>query len=181
MNPGIFREYDIRGIAGEEITEADVVKIGRAYGTMLQRDNNRRITVGRDCRLTSERYSKLFIEGILSTGCDVIDIGVTPTPVLYFSIHHLGTQGGAMVTASHNPKEYNGLKLGVGYSDTMVTREILELREIAEKGEFSSGSGGNRELDIFPAYKKELRKLFDLKKKWKIVVEGCNTASGRWL
>ena len=78
MNPGIFREYDIRGIAGQEFVDKDVVKIGQAYGTLLERDNNRRVVVGQDCRLTSANYSKLFIQGILSTGCDVIDIGVCP-------------------------------------------------------------------------------------------------------
>ena len=110
MNPGIFREYDIRGVAGKEFVDEDVVKIGQAYGTFLERDNNRRVVVGRDCRLTSDNYSASFIEGILSTGCDVIDIGVCPTPVLYFAIHHFNAQGGAMVTASHNPPEYNGIQ-----------------------------------------------------------------------
>ena len=114
MNPGIFREYDIRGVAGKDILEEDAKSIGRAFGTLLQRQNRKTVSVGRDCRLTSESFSAHFISGILSTGCDVIDIGLCPTPVLYFSIQHLNLEGGAMVTASHNPPEYNGFKLMSG-------------------------------------------------------------------
>ncbi|MCK5164881.1 MAG: phosphomannomutase, partial [Desulfobacula sp.] len=108
MAPGIFREYDIRGVAGKDILEKDVVNIGKAYGSLLNKQNKKIVSVGRDCRQTSEKFSQLLIQGIVSTGCDVIDIGTCPTPVLYFSIHHLNLEGGAMVTASHNPPEYNG-------------------------------------------------------------------------
>ncbi|MCK5838006.1 MAG: phosphomannomutase, partial [Desulfobacula sp.] len=108
MNPGIFREYDIRGVAGKDILEEDVVSIGKAYGSLLKKQNKRIVSVGRDCRQTSEKFSDLFIQGVISTGCYVIDIGICPTPVLYFSIQHLKLDGGAMVTASHNPPEYNG-------------------------------------------------------------------------
>ena len=87
MNPGIFREYDIRGIVGEEISEQDAQSIGRSYGTLLVNQNKKKVSVGRDCRNTSDAFSRAFIQGILSTGCDVVDIGVCPTPVLYFSIH----------------------------------------------------------------------------------------------
>ncbi|MCF8124877.1 MAG: phosphomannomutase, partial [Desulfotignum sp.] len=111
MNTGIFREYDIRGVAGIDILDDDVKNIGKAFGTMLHHQNKHKVSVGRDCRLTSAAYADLLIEGILSTGCDVVDIGLCPTPVLYFSIHHLDLEGGAMVTASHNPPEYNGFKL----------------------------------------------------------------------
>ncbi|MCP4115870.1 MAG: phosphomannomutase/phosphoglucomutase [Desulfobacteraceae bacterium] len=177
MNPGIFREYDIRGIAGEEITEEDVVKIGRAYGTMLQRDNNRRITVGRDCRLTSERYSKLFIDGILSTGCDVIDIGVTPTPVLYFSIHHLGTQGGAMVTASHNPPEYNGFKLMSGF-DSIHSQGLQEVRKIIESEGYATGKGTLEVIDVMPPYMAYIQENISLKRPMRIGIDAGNGTGG---
>ncbi|MCP3899354.1 MAG: phosphomannomutase, partial [Desulfobacteraceae bacterium] len=89
MNPQIFREYDIRGIAGKDLTEDDAKSIGKAYGTLVQKHGNKKVSVGRDCRVTSELFSQRFIEGVLSTGCDAIDIGLCPTPVLYFSIEHL--------------------------------------------------------------------------------------------
>jgi len=86
MNPEMFREYDIRGIAGKDMTEDDVLLIGKGVGTFLRGHGCSKLTVGRDCRLSSDLYSEKVIQGLLSTGCDVIDIGVCPTPVLYFSI-----------------------------------------------------------------------------------------------
>jgi len=84
INPGIFREYDIRGVAGKDIREDDVVSIGKAYGSLLTKQNKKIVSVGRDCRLTSEKFSQLFIKGIISTGCDVIDIGICPHPCSIF-------------------------------------------------------------------------------------------------
>jgi phosphomannomutase/phosphoglucomutase len=157
MNPDIFREYDIRGIAGKDIQEADVESIGKAYGTLLCQQNKTNISVGRDCRATSDRFSQLFIKGIVSTGCDVIDIGVCPTPVLYFSIHHLKTQGGAMVTASHNPPEYNGFKLMSGF-DSIHSQGLQEIRKIIEAGEFETGEGTlEKEADMITPYSKYLQ------------------------
>ncbi|MGD9730837.1 MAG: phosphomannomutase/phosphoglucomutase [Desulfamplus sp.] len=158
MNPGIFREYDIRGVAGEDFNQADAVSIGKAYGTMLcnywKSDPNKKIvlTVGRDCRLTSDEYSKAFMKGILSTGCDVIDIGVCPTPVLYFSIHHCKTQGGAMVTASHNPPEYNGFKLMNGY-DSIHSTGLQDIRKIIDSEKYTSGEGSLSAVDVVTPYK----------------------------
>ncbi len=103
MNPQMFREYDIRGIAGEDMDEADVYAIARGIGTYLRQNGCRKIIVGRDCRTTSDAYAAQVIKGLAATGCDVADIGVCPTPVLYFSIHHFYQEGGVMVTASHNP------------------------------------------------------------------------------
>ena len=136
MNSEIFREYDIRGIAGEDITEDDVVLIGKAVGTFLIEKGKKKLSVGRDCRTTSPVYSDKIIEGLLSTGCDVINIDVCPTPVFYFSIQHLPTQGGVMVTASHNPPEYNGFKLCIDL-DSIHGKEILAIRDIIEKGVFA--------------------------------------------
>ena len=101
MNPEMFREYDIRGIVEKDMTIEDVLLIGKGVGSFLKERGCSKLNVGRDCRLSSERYSEKIIEGLRSTGCDVTDIGVCPTPVLYFSIHHLKQQGGVMVTASH--------------------------------------------------------------------------------
>ena len=152
MNPGIFREYDIRGVAGKDILEEDAVIIGKAYGSLLNKQNKKIVSVGRDCRKTSDRFSDLFIQGILSTGCDVVDIGVCPTPVLYFSIQHLNLDGGAMVTASHNPPEYNGFKLMSG-EDSIHSRGLQDIRMIAEKKEFARGNGTKTRKDVITPYK----------------------------
>jgi len=182
MNPGIFREYDIRGVAGEDFNKYDAIKIGKAYGTMLNNHWNTRhqgctdqngkrhdhlqthqqrqtdkqceitVTVGRDCRVTSDEYSKAFIEGILSTGCDVVDIGLCPTPVLYFSIHHCNSQGGAMVTASHNPPEYNGFKLMSGF-DSIHSTGLQDIRKIIDIGQYATGNGSLCTVDVVTPYK----------------------------
>ena len=103
LNPEIFRQYDIRGIAGRDMDEDDVVLLGRGIGTYLHRQGNTYIAVGRDCRVSSDDYAERLIEGLTATGCRVVDIGMCPTPVCYFAIRHLPTQGAVMVTASHNP------------------------------------------------------------------------------
>jgi len=106
----IFREYDIRGIAGKDIDRDTAVSLGRAFGSFVKRSNPtaKHLSVGRDVRLSSEDLASGIIEGMISTGIDVYDIGVCPTPVQYFSLFHLDLDGGIMITGSHNPPEYNG-------------------------------------------------------------------------
>ena len=161
MNPDIFREYDIRGIVDKDLTQQDVVLIGKAFGTYLQGENRSKVAVGRDCRLSSDKYRDLVIEGLLATGCDVVDIGVCPTPVLYFSIRHLKKEGGVMVTASHNPPEYNGFKLCSGY-DTLFGEQIQKLRRIIEGGAFAEGSGTAETADVVTPYRSLFRKISTL-------------------
>lgn len=180
VNPTIFRGYDIRGLVDEELTDDVYYTLGRAYATFLTQRRIKEASVGRDNRLTSERFSKAFIQGLNDGGIDTIDMGLSLSQIVYFSSYEFKTKGSAMITASHNPKEFNGLKLGVGYSDTMITEEIQYMRELCQKGEFSSGQGKNRQQDVFPAYKETVLKLFSLNKKWKIVVDACNTTSGKF-
>lgn len=180
INPVIFRGYDIRGVVGSELTADTYYTLGLAYATFLSQRRIKEATVGRDNRVTSEEFSKAFIKGLNEGGIDTIDMGLSLSQIVYFSSYEFKTKGSAMVTASHNPGEFNGLKLGVGYSDTMITEEILMLRDIAAKKKFSKGNGKNRNVDVFPAYKKDILKHFDLKKKWKIVVDACNTTSGKF-
>lgn len=180
INPTIFRGYDIRGVAGTDLSEDAYYTLGRAYATFLHQRRIKEATVGRDNRLTSETYAKALIAGLNDGGIDTIDMGLSLSQIVYFSSYEFKTKGSAMVTASHNPKEYNGLKLGVGYSDTMITEEILYMRELIEKGQYSEGKGTNREVDVFPAYKQDLLKHFELKKPWKVVVDTCNTTSGKF-
>ncbi len=177
MNPGIFREYDIRGIVGDDIKEADVISIGKAYGTLLSQKNKKNVSVGRDCRTTSERFSQLFIEGIVSTGCNVIDIGTCPTPVLYFSIHHLNLDGGAMVTASHNPPEYNGFKLMSG-QDSIHGSGLQEIRKIIEKNDFLEGSGTATKKNVIQPYMDNIVEIIDIKKTVNIGIDAGNGTGG---
>lgn len=177
MHPGIFREYDIRGIAGEEITESDALDIGRAYGTLLCQQHQKKVSVGRDCRKTSDLFSKAFIKGILSTGTDVVNIGTCPTPVLYFSIYHLGLDGGAMVTASHNPPEYNGFKLMSG-KDSIHSQGLQDIRKIIESNRYEIGQGQLEQADMISPYKTMLLDRISLKKKLRIGIDAGNGTGG---
>ena len=116
LKPTIFREYDIRGIADEELDDAGVIELGRSIGTYLQRKNGKNVNLGRDCRLSSTRLRNALIRGLMASGCEVTDIGVVPTPVLYYSVFRLQAGGAVMITGSHNPSEYNGFKVVSGAS-----------------------------------------------------------------
>lgn len=173
----IFREYDIRGITEKEITEDDVELIGRGIGTFLARHACRRLTVGRDCRLTSDAFSERLIAGLTATGCRVTDIGVCPTPVLYFSIHHLGTEGGIMVTASHNPPQYNGFKICKGL-DSVHGRQLQEIREIINKRDFESGDGSRDQTDVIPAYLQYIADNIRISRPLKVGIDAGNGTAG---
>ncbi len=177
MNPGIFREYDIRGVAGVDILDEDVTHIGRAYGTMLRRQGRKNLSVGRDCRQTSEPYSKFFMEGILSTGMDVVDIGTCPTPVLYYSIHHLNLEGGAMVTASHNPPEYNGFKLMAG-TDSIHSQGLQEIRRLIQAGDYEQGEGRLTCADVITPYMAHIQENITLKTPLRVGVDAGNGTGG---
>lgn len=180
INPNIFRGYDIRGIVGDDLNEDTVYTIARAYATFLHRRRIKTATVGRDNRLSGEEFSRIFIKGLNDGGIDTIDIGLSLSQIVYFSSYFFRTKGSVMISASHNPKEFNGFKLGVGYSDTMITEEIQWLRTAIEHGDIdeTKTKGTNRSQDIFEDYKQDILKHFELKKKWKIVVDGCCTGSG---
>jgi phosphomannomutase/phosphoglucomutase len=177
MVPDIFREYDIRGIAGKQMTDGDVLLIGKGIGTYLAGHGCHDLTVGRDCRLTSDVYAEKIIDGLISAGCHVTDIGVCPTPVLYFSIHHLKQQGGVMVTASHNPPEYNGFKICKNL-DSVHGSQIQEIRQIIEKKEFSKGQGSRKQGNVIPAYLQYLSDNIQLRKPLKVGVDAGNGTAG---
>jgi len=174
----VFREYDIRGIVGKEIPEEDVPILGKAYGTYMARQGKHRIVVGRDCRLSSERFRDLLLEGLLSTGMDVVDVGVCPTPVFYFAVRHLDREGGMMITASHNPPEYNGFKICNGY-DTIAGEEIQKIRKIMEAGDFVSGKGSYQEYDILTSYKDFVVNNIKMgSRKLRIAIDAGNATGG---
>lgn len=177
MNPGIFREYDIRGVAGKDMTEDDVVNIGKASGTFLRRKGCKKIMVGRDCRLTSDLYTEKLTQGLVSSGCDVIDIGVCPTPVLYFSIRHFKADGGIMVTASHNPPEYNGFKMCCG-TDSVHGDDLKRIRDLITASDFEKGSGNIENADAVTPYKAYLTENINISKKLRIAIDAGNGTGG---
>ena len=177
MNPEMFREYDIRGIAGKDMNESDVELIGRGIGTYLRRRGHNNITIGRDCRPSSDSYSQILINGLISTGCNVTDIGVCTTPILYFSIRHLEKQGGVMVTASHNPPEFNGFKICSGY-DTIYGKEIQEILHIIREKDFIQGSGQTGTYDIVTPYEEFLSRNITLYRPIRVGIDAGNGTAG---
>jgi len=177
MNPGIFREYDIRGVAGEDITDNDVLNLGKGIGTYLLNHGSKRLTLGRDCRVTSDAYANLFIKGLMSTGCEVINIGICPTPVLYFSIRHFESEGGVMITASHNPPEYNGFKMCKGI-DSIHGDQIQKIREIIEAGDFAEGSGSVSDADALTPYKDYITNNINISKPVRVGIDAGNGTGG---
>ena len=179
MNPAIFREYDIRGLAEKDFDADFAHLLGKVHGTAIYAKGGRRVTVGRDCRATSDPYAEAVIKGLVSTGLCVYDIGVCPTPLLYFSLFHLDVDGGVMVTASHNPAEYNGFKVCMG-KDTLYGAQIQNLRERMERKEFKENPGGKREsYAIIPPYHEHLRRdVPSLARPLKVVLDAGSGVAG---
>jgi phosphomannomutase / phosphoglucomutase len=179
MNPSIFREYDIRGLAEKDFDREFALILGKAHGTIVRENGEKRVSVGRDCRATSDCYAEAVIAGLRSTGVDVYDIGVCPTPLMYFSLFHLDLDGGVQVTASHNPSEYNGFKLCIG-KDTLYGEQIQDIRRRMERGSFQQGPSGTLSAyDIVQPYRKQL--LSDvprLARPLKVVVDAGSGVGG---
>ncbi|RMH37583.1 MAG: phosphomannomutase/phosphoglucomutase [Nitrospirae bacterium] len=155
----IFREYDIRGVVGTELTPQMAESLGRAYATMGRNHRVRTVTVGRDGRLTSPSLRDALVAGLTAGGLDVLDIGVCTTPLLYFSLYHRPVEGGIMVTGSHNAAEYNGFKLCLG-KEALHGSAIQELRTIMERGDFTDGHGRVKDSPILDEYLAYLRQQF---------------------
>jgi len=180
VNPRVFREYDIRGVADTDFPDDFVSDLGRAIGTALGEDGARTITLGRDCRVSSPRIHAALRAGLLTTGIDIIDVGVLHSPGLYFSVFHLNADGGVMVTASHNPSEDNGFKIVQGRS-TIHGAAIQRLRTIIEQRRFrvADRPGTVRDHAILPDYVKTIAENVSLgARKFKVVVDGGNGTGG---
>jgi len=177
LKPTIFREYDIRGVADTELLTPDIVDLGRGLGTLLQRKSGRSITLGRDCRLSSPRLRDALLEGLVDSGCEVTDIGVVPTPLLYFSAVHLEADGGVMITGSHNPSEFNGFKTVCG-TGTLHGETIQEVRRIIETRDFLHGHGSHDDMDVIPAYLDQVAPQFEFSRRVKVVLDGGNGTAG---
>jgi len=157
--------------------DADVAQLGMAVGTYLRRRGKQHLTVGRDCRLTSEAYARRLIEGLTATGCHVTDIGVCATPVGYFSIRHLEKEGNIMVTASHNPPEYNGFKITSGM-DSVHGRQIQEIYEIVKAGDYEKGVGDVETVEILKPYQAYIRNNIHLSRPLKVGIDAGNGTAG---
>ncbi|MGQ9742608.1 phosphomannomutase/phosphoglucomutase [Chloroflexus sp.] len=183
LNQTIFRAYDIRGIVAVDLDEAIYERLGRATGTLFRNEGRQRIVVARDARLSSPRFQAAFIHGLRATGMDVIDIGMVATPVMYFAVEALGADAGAIVSASHNPPEFNGLKLRRSEprfgSEPLPSAAIQEVGRIAASGEFVQGNGSYEQVDIGPAYVESAQRWIDFGgRRPRVVLDGGNGVAG---
>ena len=177
FKPTIFREYDIRGAADVELLDPDVEQLGRAFGTYLQRHAGNTITLGRDTRLSSPRLRDALMRGLLASGCDVIDLGVVPTPVLYYSVFQLKTDSAVMITGSHNPPEFNGFKTVCGAS-TIHGAAIQEIRRMIETGDLATGDGAETKADVVTPYVAEVSAQFHFPRRIRVVFDAGNGTGG---
>ena len=175
--PEIFKAYDVRGIVGKTIDEPIVYAIGQAIGSEARARGIGTLVIARDGRLSGPALSTALAGGIRAAGCDVIDIGMVPTPVLYFAAEHLKTGSGVMVTGSHNPPNYNGLKIVVG-GETLSGEAIQALRRRIERGDYTTGGGAQRAVDIVPDYIDRIVGDVDLQRPLKLVVDCGNGVAG---
>ncbi|MDN5354660.1 MAG: phosphomannomutase / phosphoglucomutase [Candidatus Cloacimonadota bacterium] len=181
VNPNIFRQYDIRGVVDKDLTDETVYLIARAYGTYMRRLNKKTVAIGGDARLSTPRFKTIFINGLRETGIDVTDVGILATPLLYFSIWKLKTDGGVMITASHNPPEYNGIKLNDGLA-SVYGQQIQEIFQLIQKEDFESGEGSLQKNDkIEEQYMDYIVDNINLARPVKVIVDGGNGTGGLYL
>lgn len=179
----VFRGYDLRGVVGTDLDDENVLILAKGYATYLLQRRIYDCVIGFDSRESSPRFRDIFVKGLTDSGIKVYDIGITLSQICYFAQYYFRTRGMVMITASHNPKEYNGFKFGTGYSETMVTEEIVEFRELVKKGKFINldKKGEHIKYDIFPDYQKDLLRRIGKIKKFKVVVDSCAATTGLFL
>ncbi|MFQ6115341.1 MAG: phosphomannomutase/phosphoglucomutase [bacterium] len=180
INPTIFRAYDIRGLEGKDLTPQVAMLIGKSYSTYIQgiQKEKAKIAIGRDNRLGSERLQESFIDGLLSTGSDVIDIGLITSPMLYFAVVKWALSGGVNVTGSHNPVDYNGFKMIRKGPNPIAEAEIQELRRIIEDNAFTTGKGKFQRKEIKSEYFDFLKGEAQIQRKVKAVIDAGNGTAG---
>lgn len=174
----IFRQYDIRGIVDKDLTLETVETLGKAIGTYFRQQGRSNVAVGMDCRLSSPGFSSALGKGVLSTGCDVIELGTIPTPLLYFAIFYKKMEAGVMITGSHNPPEYNGFKMMSG-EETLYGPDIQDIYHIIESESFIQDEPGSRTAyDIIPEYSDYVVENITMNKRLKVVVDAGNGTGG---
>jgi phosphomannomutase/phosphoglucomutase len=177
ITPDVFRAYDIRGIVDQDFDPEWVESLGRACGTYFAENGHMQAVVGRDCRHSSLAYQQSLVQGLMDAGVDAIVLPMVPTPVLYYAIRALNRQAGIMITASHNPPEYNGFKVWSGMN-TIHSEQIQRIYQIMHSGQFARGKGVASELDIIPDYIASLSSQTRLTNPLRVVVDGGNGSGG---
>jgi phosphomannomutase/phosphoglucomutase len=177
VQPEIFRACDIRGVVGQTLTKEVAYLLGRSFGTLAVQKNQTRVIVGRDGRLSGSWLVESLSQGLMDCGCEVIDLGQVPTPVVYFATHHLNTGTGIMVTGSHNPPDYNGFKMMLA-GDTLAEDQIQTLYKIIQAQSFAEGKGRQQSINILPDYIACIHQDIKLSRKLKIVVDCGNGVTG---
>ena len=176
-HPEIFKAYDIRGIVGHSLTPQIVRQIGQAVGSEALAAGDSAVVIGRDGRLSGPAISDALIEGICATGCDAVDIGMVPTPLTYFATHALDIGSAVSVTGSHNPPDYNGLKIMIG-THTLAAERIQNLRKRIEAESFAEGQGARRSENVVPTYMERVAGDIQLKRPLKVITDCGNGVAG---
>ncbi len=178
INPDIFRQYDIRGTVDKDLTPETVEWLAKGIGTYIRQRDRKEVVLGRDCRLSSPAFADILTKGLLSTGCAVVDLGIIPTPPLYFAMYYKQKEAGVIITGSHNPPEYNGFKIMVG-EETLYGPTIQEIYSIIKNGQFvEQESDSKTSYNIIPEYEEFILKDIKLDKKLKIIVDAGNGTAG---
>jgi phosphomannomutase/phosphoglucomutase len=178
INPQIFREYDIRGIVDKDLTLDIVETLGAGIGTYFRQNQKKEAALGRDCRLSSPAFSEVMTKGLISTGCRVIDLGIIPTPLLYFSIFYKKYEAGVIITGSHNPPDHNGFKIMVG-EEALYGKAIQGIYSIIMNNKFLKEKDGSKSFyNIVPEYEDYIQKNIRLEKKLKVVIDAGNGTAG---
>jgi phosphomannomutase/phosphoglucomutase len=177
VHPSIFRAYDIRGIVDQTLTEETVYAIGRVLGSLAIEEGENCMAVGRDGRLSGPRLVAALCEGILATGCDVVDLGMVPTPLLYYATYVLNTKSGVMLTGSHNPPDYNGLKMMIN-GETLAEQDIKTIYQRIIENKFLAGRGQLSSLNIVEKYISQVTQNLTLARPLKIVIDCGNGVAG---
>jgi phosphomannomutase/phosphoglucomutase len=178
IEPSIFRAYDIRGVVDESLTEPVVRLLGQVLGSTVLENGESKIMIGCDGRLSSPRLTKALCEGVLASGCDVMNIGMVPTPILYYSTYLLNVPSGVMVTGSHNPPDYNGFKMVIG-KKTLSEEDIQHLYQRMIKGQYRQGHGEQHEVEIVDRYIEHIKQSTRISKPLKIVIDAGNGVAGK--
>jgi len=178
LNPHIFRAYDVRGRVGPDIKPEVFEQVGRAYATLIRRQGGRTIAVGQDNRTSSSALKAAYVAGVRAAGVNVIDIGLVPTPLLYFATAHWRLDGGANITGSHNPIEYNGVKMVHPGAAPLTEDEIQLLRKMVERGDYENGAGTVETRSPRDDYFATVLRLVKLRRRLKVVVDAGNGVAG---
>ncbi len=177
VNSEIFRAYDIRGIVDEALTEEGIFQIGKAIGSYILSEGRSSVLTARDGRISGPRLLNQFQKGVMSSGCNVVDIGEVPTPLLYFSTFKTNISDGVVLTGSHNPKNYNGLKIVIN-KKSMTSEKIKIIKSMIEEESFMDGMGKLTSLDVKEDYLKELKEKIKINSKMKVCLDCGNGVGG---